>query len=174
MNRICPEPIDQYAAISEIGMADLERSGERQVIVTTKSGETVALNARGERLWRFDSYERKVGTSLSRGGHLAFADLDGDGKLEIVLSQQDSYLYVLDSLGRVKWTYLGFFWYHNSPAIGDLQNTGELNIVFTAPEENGTYALRSGSKGEPGRAPWPMDRGNLARTNCAPWGRPRS
>jgi Carboxypeptidase regulatory-like domain/TonB-dependent Receptor Plug Domain len=60
-------------------------------------------------------------------------------------------------------------WYHNSPAIADLQNTGELDIVFTAPEENGTYALRSGFKGLPGRAPWPMDRGDLARTNSAPW-----
>jgi hypothetical protein len=163
------EQVDQYAAISEIGMADLEHSGERQIIVATKSGETVALNARGERLWRFESYERKVGTSLSRGAHLAFADLDGDGKIEIVLAQQDSFLYVLDSMGRQKWTYLGYFWYHNSPSIADLQNTGELDIVFTAPEENGTYALRSGFKGAPGRDPWPMDRGNLARTNSAPW-----
>ena len=164
-----PEQLAQYAGISEVGLADLDRTGERQVVATTKSGETVALSARGERLWWFASYERKVGTSLARGGHLAFADLDGNGKLEIVLSQQDSYLYVLDSKGQKKWTYLGYFWYHSSPTIADLQGTGELDIVFTAPETNGTYALRSGFKGKPGLAPWPMDRGNPERTNCAPW-----
>ena len=89
--------------------------------------------------------------------------------MEVILSQQDSYVYVLDAAGRPKWTYLGYFWYHNSPAVADLQHSGELDIVFTAPEDNGTYALRSGHKGKPGQAPWPMARGGLERTNCAPW-----
>jgi outer membrane protein assembly factor BamB len=164
-----PEQIEQYEESCEIGLADLDRRGERQIVVTMKSGDTLGLTARGERLWRFVSHERKVGTSLARGGHLGFADLDNDGKLEVIVSQQDSYLYVLDSQGRPKWTFLGHFWYHSSPSIADLQNTGELNIVFTSPEDGGTYALRSGFKGAPGRAPWPMDRGGLARTNCAPW-----
>jgi hypothetical protein len=134
-----------------------------------RSGETVALSARGDRLWRFASAERKAGISLGGGAHLAFADLDEDGRLEVILSQQDSYLYVLDSGGRQQWSYRGYFWYHTPPAVADLQHSGELDIVFTAPEDNGTYALRSGHRGTPGRAPWPMMRGNLARTNCAPW-----
>ncbi len=167
--RELPEAIAQYAPISEVGMADLNSRGERQIIATTKSGETVALSARGERLWRFASYERRVGISLTSGAHMAFADLDGDGKLEIVLSQQDSYLYVLDAAGRQKWCYRGYFWYHTQPAIADLQHTGELDIVFTAPEDDGTYALRTGYWGAPGRAPWPMSRGGLTRANCAPW-----
>jgi outer membrane protein assembly factor BamB len=167
--REVPEWIDQYAPISEIAMADLHGTGERQIVLTTKGGETVALSARGERLWHFASYERKVGTSLARGGHLAFADLDHDGALEVVVAQQDSYLYVLDAEGREKWTYLGYFWYHNAPAIADLQGSGELDIVFTAPEDGGTYALRSGFKGTHGGAPWSTDRGNQERTNCAPW-----
>jgi outer membrane protein assembly factor BamB len=167
--REVPEPIDQYAAISEIALADLDHRGERQIIASTKSGETVSLSARGERLWRFTSFERQTGTSLTCGAHLAFADLDNDGKLEVVVSQQDSYLYVLDFKGRQKWAYLGHFWYHSAPTIADLEGTGELNIVFTAPEEDGTYALRSGFRGPPGRAPWPTDRGTLQRTNCAPW-----
>ena len=53
--------------------------------------------------------------------------------------------------------------------VADLEHNGELDIVFTAPEENGTYALRSGHRGKPGGAPWPMTRGNISRTNCAPW-----
>jgi outer membrane protein assembly factor BamB len=167
--REVPEPIAQYAPISEVAMADLNSRGERQIVVSTKSGETVALSARGERLWCFTSYERRVGISLTSGAHMAFGDLDGDGKLEIVLSQQDSYLYVLDAAGRQKWSYRGYFWYHTQPAIADLQHTGELNIVFTAPEDDGTYALRTGYRGTPGRTPWPMSRGGLTRANCAPW-----
>jgi outer membrane protein assembly factor BamB len=167
--REVPEQIEQYAEACEIGLADLDRRGERQVVVTMKSGDTLGMTARGERLWRFVSHERKVGTSLARGGHLGFADLDNDGKLEVIVSQQDSYVYVLDSRGRPKWVYRGYFWYHSSPSIADLQNTGELNIVFAAPEDGGTYALRCGFMGAPGRAPWPMDRAGLARTNCAPW-----
>jgi outer membrane protein assembly factor BamB len=164
-----PEQIEQYEEACEVGLADLDRRGERQIVVTMKSGDTLGLTARGERLWRLVSHERKVGTSLACGGHLGFADLDNDGKLEVIVSQQDSYLYVLDSRGRPQWTYRAYFWYHSTPSIADLQNTGELNIVFTCPEDNGTYALRSGFKGAPGRAPWPMDRGSLARANCAPW-----
>ena len=167
--REVPEWIDQYAPISELALADLRGTGERQVVLTTKGGDTIALTARGERLWHFASYERKVGTSLARGGHLAFADLDNDGALEVIVSQQDSYLYVLDAAGRSKWMYRGYFWYHNAPSIADLQGTGELDIVFTAPEDGGTYALRSGFKGPKGRAPWSMDRGSLERANCAPW-----
>jgi len=167
--REVPEPVEHYAGIADIGMADLDGTGEREVVVTTRSGETVALSARGERLWQFSSYERKVGISLGGGARLAFADLDEDGKIEVVLSQQDSFLYVLGADGRPKWTYMGYFWYHFPPAIGDLQGNGELNIVFTSPENLGTYALRSGVRGKVGRIPWPMMRGGLERTNCAPW-----
>lgn len=167
--REVPEPVEQYLPISEIGLADLDRSGERQVIATTKGGETVALSARGERLWRYASYERRVGIALNMGARMAFADLDQDGKLEVILAQQDSYIHVLDHQGREKWTYLGYFWYHYAPAVADLQGTGELNIVFTGPEEGGTFALRSGVRGKSGQVPWPMTRGGPERTNCAPW-----
>ena len=94
----------------------------------------------------FVSHERKVGTSLARGGHLGFADLDNDGKLEVIVSQQDSYLYVLDSRGRPKWVYRGYFWYHSSPSVADLQNTGELNIVFTAPKTAALTRCAAASK----------------------------
>jgi outer membrane protein assembly factor BamB len=167
--REAPEPIEHYAAVAETGLADLEASGERQVIVSMRSGETVALSARGERLWRFASYERKVGISYGGGAYLGFADLDQDGRLDVVLSQQDSYLYVLGAGGALKWMFLARFWYHFPPAIGDLEGTGELNILFSAPEEGGMWALRAGARGAAHRAPWPMARGNLARTNCAPW-----
>jgi outer membrane protein assembly factor BamB len=167
--REVPEPIEHYAAISETGLADLEASGERQVIVATRSGETVALSARGERLWRFSSYERKVGISYGGGAYLGFADLDQDGRLDVVLSQQDSYIYVLGAGGALKWMFLACFWYHYPPVIGDLEGTGELNVLFSCPEDGGMWALRGGARGATSRAPWPMARGNLARTNCAPW-----
>jgi outer membrane protein assembly factor BamB len=167
--REVPEPVEYYSGIAEVGLADLDGRGERQVIATTRAGETVALGARGERLWRFASYERKTGISLNGGARLAFADLDNDGQLEVVLSQQDSFVYVLGADGREKWSFQGYFWYHNAPAVGDLLGNGELNVVFTGPENRGTFALRSGVKGKPGCAPWPMMRGGLARTNCASW-----
>ena len=62
-----PERIEQYQVAYEIGLADLDRRGERQVVVSMKSGDTVGLSARGERLWHFVSHERKTGTSLDRG-----------------------------------------------------------------------------------------------------------
>jgi hypothetical protein len=164
-----PEPVEGYAGIVDVGLADLDGDGEREIIATIRSGDTACLNARGERRWWFTSQERYTGTSLNCGARLAFADLDGDGTTEVVLSQQDSYVYVLDHTGRQVWRYRGGFWYHFAPAIADLRNDGELNIVFTCPEEGGTYALRAGVKSAPGRAPWPMMRGGLERTNCAAW-----
>ena len=167
--REVPEPIEQFAGILDTGLADLDGDGEREVIVSTRSGEVAALSARGERLWRWSSYERKLGVTLNEGARMAFADLDDDGKLEVVLSEQDSYLCVLDHRGRQKWAYLGGFFYHQYPVIGDLLGTGELNIVWTSGEQNGTYALRTGTRGRPGRVPWPMMRGSLTRSNTAPW-----
>jgi outer membrane protein assembly factor BamB len=167
--REVPDPVEHYQAVAETALADLEASGERQVIVSTRSGETVSLSARGERLWRFSSYERKVGISYGGGAHLGFADLDQDGRLDVVLSQQDSYIYILGAGGALKWMFLARFWYHSPPAIADLEGSGELNILFSSPEEGGMWALRGGVRGASGRAPWPMARGNLGRTNCAPW-----
>jgi len=167
--REVPDPIEHYQGIAETALADLEASGERQVIVSTRSGETVSLSARGERLWRFTSYERKVGISYGGGAYLGFADLDQDGRLDVVLSQQDSYIYVVGAGGALKWMFLARFWYHSPPAIADLEGSGELNVLFSAPEEGGLWALRSGARGASKRAPWPMTRGNLGRTNCAAW-----
>lgn len=69
-------------------------------------------------------------------GSPAVADLNGDGKLEIVvpLEKTDGSpqkgLAVFDSKGNLIWDFLSRAAVYSSPAIGDLQGNGKQEIVF--------------------------------------------
>ena len=41
-------------------------------------------------------------------------------------------------------------WIHSTPSIADLQNIGELNIVFTSPEDGGTVRAAEWLQGSTG------------------------
>jgi len=165
-----PHAHEAYRALVEVGMADLKGIGRRQIIATTSGGLVWAYEADGTPVWQFVSREQETGIALGVGARLAFADLAGDGTLNVVVAEQDQYLYALNPDGTLNWEFRGAFLYHYSPIIADLEGTGELLVITTSPCENGTYALRAGNcTMRAGAAPWPTMRGNWGRTNCAAW-----
>jgi outer membrane protein assembly factor BamB len=168
---LVPATHTAYAPISEVGLADLLGVERRQIIVTTAGGLVWAYEADGIPVWQFKSREQETGYALGVGGRLAFTDLSGDGQLNVLVAEQDQYIYALAADGTLAWEFRGAFFYHYSPVVADLEGDGNLTLITTSPCPNGTYALRAGrtTRRSSNRLPWPTMRGNWQRTNCAPW-----
>ncbi|HSM58162.1 MAG TPA: VCBS repeat-containing protein [Candidatus Sulfomarinibacteraceae bacterium] len=132
-------------------LADINGDGRLDIVLATNNGHVVAVRHDGQVLW-----ERDIAPAfgMSGGTHEiasspAVGDLDGDGKPEVVVGTGSIYkdtctqggMIVLDHNGHVKsgWPYLAedgdtgpsgcrdtIF---SSPALGDLDNDGTLEIV---------------------------------------------
>jgi|GEM_PF-6414731 len=88
----------------------------------------------------------------------AVADLNGDGKLEIVVpldkerrSPQES-LIVLSNTGRVMWRFVTRGGIHSSPTISDVNGDGTLDVIFGTNDAE-IYAL----DGKTGQELWSID-----------------
>jgi len=169
---VVPAVHEAYRPIIEVGMASLRDSSTRQIVATTAGGVVVAYERDGTPVWQFVSREQMTGFALGVGGRLAFADVNADGRYEVLVAEQDQYVYSLKGDGSLLWEFRGAFFYHYSPVVADLDGQGDLMLLTTSPCQNGTYALRAGHRvAGASRTPWPTMRGNFARTNCAPWPR---
>ncbi len=72
----------------------------------------------------------------------AAADLNGDGKLEVVFGSDDGFLYALDYQGRQVWNYSAGSRIRASPTIANLTSYGGRQVLFGA--DNGiVYALNA-------------------------------
>lgn len=97
----------------------------------------------------------KQGPAAYCYGTPALADLNGDGRPEVIAGMRDGKLYVYNP---ATWTQLPGFPYTtagnitSSPAIGDIDNDGQLEIVFGASDSK-VYALNT--DGTPA-AGWPQ------------------
>ena len=70
------------------------------------------------------------------------ADLDGDGNLNIVLTDSRGHLYSLDGNGRPKFEVTATGYRVGTPSIGDVNGDGKPEIVFGT-DDGDVYALDS-------------------------------
>jgi len=107
---------------------DLDDDGQLDVVVAQYSGDCriYALKGNdGSILWYCDA----PSDYMYHGG--SFADIDEDGKPEIVIGSYDNHLYVLNGEdGSVKWEYNAQYYIAAPTSIADLNNDGHLEIVF--------------------------------------------
>lgn len=117
------------AHIGNIRMGDLDGSGIDDVVVTywndIYSGGVLALNGTGNVLW---NYHTQAGMKA-----LAVADLNNDGKSEVVASSYQTLgamqgIYLLSNSGSLVW-YRPYANETNSIAIGDIVGDGINDIV---------------------------------------------
>jgi len=97
-----------YTSIGDMqaAVADLDGDGSLEVGCGSSTGDLICkhlpksnatwLGRNAETIWRFDNF----GYGVNR---LRAADLDGDGRQEVLVASQTGYLYVLDDKGKVKW-----------------------------------------------------------------------
>jgi len=102
--------------------------------------------AAGSSLYAFDSSGKRnftytVGKTILSSPTLA--DLDGDGKLEVIFGSNEGRVYIINSLNRAVWHASLGSAVKTSPAVADLSGDGTLE--FMVGTENGIlYAFGSG------------------------------
>jgi len=79
-----------------LATTDLDGAGVEQAIVGTEEGDVFAVGG-GEVLWRFAADGRINAVSC--------ADVDGDGRPEIIVGSADHHVYLLNAHGSEKWRF---------------------------------------------------------------------
>ncbi|OGD22957.1 MAG: hypothetical protein A2W03_06205 [Candidatus Aminicenantes bacterium RBG_16_63_16] len=130
-------PITRLAAASFDGPGKL-----MSILVGTAAGTLSALNSDGTGRWDISVPDRI--------NDIASADLDGDGKDEVVIGRQDSKVTVLDPAGKEKWSRALEFYrrppYVNVVRTGDLDGDGRPEVI--AGGENWRF-FAFGAEGRP-------------------------
>lgn len=133
-------------------LADLTGDGIPDIVLATSNGWIVAVRSNGTELWRRDTAPRFDMAANSQQIHSspAVADIDGDGDLEIVVGVgaidgdtcTQGGVIAYDHNGNFLWRFLTFDEFtspsgcrdtvYSTPAIGDLDNDGSMEIVVGA------------------------------------------
>jgi len=100
--------------------------------------------------------------SFSTGGGVssspAIGDIDGDGKLDVIVGSGDTKVYAIRGDGTLLWSFSTGGFVSSSPAIGDIDGDGKLDVIVGS-RDNKVYAIKTGG-GVPSDEllPWPKFR----------------
>jgi len=115
---------------SDPAVLDLNNDGQLEVVVAQFAGDcrVYALHGNnGSTLW----YSDLPSDYMYHG--CSFADIDSDGKPELVIGCYDSHVYVFNGEdGSLAWTYTAPSYIGAPTSIGDLNNDGYYEIVFAS------------------------------------------
>jgi hypothetical protein len=87
------------------------------------------------------------------------ADVDGDGKVEVLVGDREGYLSCLDNAGRLKWRFTTpeDREIRESAAVADLDGDGKLELVFGC-KQGDLECLSLDAPANPKLMPWPSRR----------------
>lgn len=135
---------------SSPAVADITGDGIVDVVVGTSNGHVVAVRHNGTLLWDQDTavHFGMAANSQQINASPAVADIDNDGDMEIVVGTGTLFestctqggVIAYDHNGTFLWRFLTYDQYvpptgcrdsvFSTPALGDLDNNGDLEIVF--------------------------------------------
>jgi len=112
-------------------LADIDGDSRQEILVGNSNGHIYCVNSGGTIRWTFYTGANIQSTPLA-------VDCDGDGHMEIFIGCDNGYVYGLNSQGGQlsQWgwpkhagTAFGYYQVFSSPASGDLDGDGDLEIV---------------------------------------------
>jgi hypothetical protein len=138
-------------------LLDIDGNGKQDMIFADKNGELYIIN---------NQAEVRPGFPVSLGaqpGGIAVADIDNDGTPDIVATTFNKKVHVYDINGQHQWTRTVGGYITAVPAIGNLDDDPELEIVFGAYDQN-IYVLNHDSSDVDG---FPVSAGQNIRAGVA-------
>ncbi|MFH1511475.1 MAG: PQQ-binding-like beta-propeller repeat protein [Candidatus Woesearchaeota archaeon] len=135
---------------SDITTGDINGDGKKEIICKSNNDEIFALSATGSRLW---TYSFKTETELERlflekdsikiiCSNPVLADIDDDGKDEIIVGSSNGRMYAIKGDGTLIWSFKTNGAVHSTPAIEDINGDGRKEIIFGSSDKC-LYALDS-------------------------------
>jgi len=131
-------------------MGDIDGDGSPEIIAVDQEGYLYAWHADGTEVIDGDAnpltngvFKRLPDTNQWQYQMPAVADIDNDGKKEIIIATQDMKLYVFNELGGNEpgWPYTLTNYAGGGVAVGDIDNNGDLEIVVTTRNSGDFVAL---------------------------------
>ncbi len=118
-----PEEVPDFGmARTGVTLGDVNRDGMLDILLT--EGKTLlCFNPEGKERWR-----RALSEAIF--SQPTIADLNADGKPEILVGANDNKLHVLTSEGKDKWAFSTKSWIVGGVSVGDFESDGKLEVVF--------------------------------------------
>jgi hypothetical protein len=138
-----------------VALADLNKDGKDDIIFATNQ-TLYAFEGSGKLLWSLPLLNI---SSMPP----SVADVTGDGNLEVVIAvasfatPNTGHVYVVDDKGQILpgWPVVtGFTNLMSAPVLADLDNDGQMEIIFGTIESNAIHILRA--NGTPWSNNWPV------------------
>ncbi len=132
---------------------DLDGDGSKEVVFGDYTGKIHAVYADG------NPYPGNwpVTTGNQIWGAPAAADLDNDGDTEIVVTSKDKKLYVLSSDGSIETIYNANQFLIGTPAIGNVDDDAELEIIFASMSSSGKLFVINPDGSDVEGFPYPLN-----------------
>jgi outer membrane protein assembly factor BamB len=125
--------------VSGATIGDLFKDGKQQVVFGTKDGKVICVNEAGKELWRYATTEQLSVTESffvdqervhSIDASPLIADVDMDGKIEVIVATELGMVYCLDANGKLKWKYDCKGAIKASVTVSDINMDGKPELII--------------------------------------------
>jgi len=128
--------------------ADITGDGVEEIIYGTKYDGVLAIDRDGELLWR---YRGEEDTALEVQCPLAAADIDGDGRAEILGCAKEG-PFCLTADGTLRWRQTTAFDFVSGPVVTALEGDGAHSLIAASRDDNTLWCFDAATGEERWRA----------------------